>query len=201
LPAFKAAFDRSFTPANIRSAFRGAGLVPLYPDAVLSKLDVQLRTPTPPALLEVALWEARTLSNVRELEAQSTLIRDCVRQHKSSSPASIIDAIDQLKRGAEVMMLSAELMRGRIADLEQANEAATKRRQRKKKRLLRQGVLTKEQGVDILARQEAERQAEQERRQAGALAGVNRQALARCKQCREPGHNSRTCRKDTLNTA
>ena len=29
LPAFKAAFDRSFTPANIRSAFQGAGLVPL----------------------------------------------------------------------------------------------------------------------------------------------------------------------------
>jgi hypothetical protein len=98
-------------------------------------------------------------------------------------------------------MLSVELMRGRIADLEQANEAATKRRQRKKKRLQRQGVLTKEQGVDILARQEAKRQAEQERRQASALAGVNRQALARCKQCREPGHNPRTCRKDTLDTA
>jgi hypothetical protein len=201
LPAFKAAFDRSFTPANIRSAFRGAGLVPHYPDAVLSKLDVQLRTPTPPALPEVALWQPRTPSNVRELEAQSTLIRNRVRRHKSSSPASIIDAIDQLKKGAEVMMLSAELMRGRIADLEHANEAATKRRQRKKKRLRRQGVLTKEQGVDILARQEAERQAEQERRQAGALAGVNRQALARCKQCREPGHNSRTFRKNTLDTA
>jgi hypothetical protein len=29
LPAFKAAFDRSITPANICSAFQGAGLVPL----------------------------------------------------------------------------------------------------------------------------------------------------------------------------
>ncbi|USP81205.1 hypothetical protein yc1106_08479 [Curvularia clavata] len=55
LPAFKAAFDRSFTPANICSAFRGAGLVPLQPEAVLSKLDVQLRTPTPPAVLAEAL--------------------------------------------------------------------------------------------------------------------------------------------------
>ncbi|KAH8621966.1 hypothetical protein IG631_23361 [Alternaria alternata] len=131
LPAFKAAFNRSFTPANICSAFRGAGLVPLQPDAVLSKLDVQLRTPTPAALPE-APWEACAPSNVRELEAQSTLIRERVRRHKSSSPASIIEAIDQLKKGAEVIMLSAELMRDRIASLEKANEAASARKQRKK---------------------------------------------------------------------
>jgi hypothetical protein len=55
LPAFKAAFSRSFTSANICSAFRGAGLVPLQPDAVLSKLDVQLRTPTPLEALPEAL--------------------------------------------------------------------------------------------------------------------------------------------------
>jgi hypothetical protein len=52
LPAFKAAFERSFTAANICSAFQGAGLVPFQPDVVLSKLDVQLRTPTPAALEE-----------------------------------------------------------------------------------------------------------------------------------------------------
>jgi hypothetical protein len=93
LPAFKTAFNRSFTPANICSAFRGAGLVPLQPDAVLSKLDVQLRTPTPAALAE-APWEARTPSNARELKAQLTLIRDRVRKHKSSSLALIIKAIN-----------------------------------------------------------------------------------------------------------
>jgi hypothetical protein len=79
--------------------------------------------------------KARTPSNVRELKAQSTLIRDSVRQHKSSSPASIIEAIGQLKKGAEVVMLSAKLMRDRISSLERANESATKRRQRKKKRI------------------------------------------------------------------
>ena len=63
------------------------------------------------------------------------MIRERVRKHKSSSPASINEAINQLKKGAEVMMLSAELMRDRIASLERANEAATKHRQRKKKRI------------------------------------------------------------------
>jgi hypothetical protein len=200
LPAFKTAFNRSFTPANICSAFRGAGLVPLQPDAVLSKLDVQLRTPTPAALPE-APWEACTPSNVRELEAQSTLIRERVRRHKSSSPASIIQAIDQLKKGAEVIMLSAELMRDRIASLEKANEAALARKQRKKKRIQQRGVLTKGAGEDILAQREADQQIAREQRQEGERSGVSRQALARCKKCRETGHNSRTCKKDTLDTA
>lgn len=55
LPAVKAAYDRSFTPANIQSAFQGSGLIPHQPDVVLSKLDVQLRTPTPPTVVEDAL--------------------------------------------------------------------------------------------------------------------------------------------------
>jgi hypothetical protein len=200
LPALKAAYSRSFTPVNIRSAFQGAGLVPHQPDAVLSKLDVQLRTPTPPAALAEALWEARTPSNVRELEAQSTLIRERVRKHKSSSPASILEAIDQLKKGAEVMMLSAELMRDRITSLERANEAASARRQRKKKRIQKRGVLTKEAGEDILAQREAEQQIAREERQGREQSGLSRQALARCSKCRETGHNARTCKKDSLAT-
>jgi hypothetical protein len=199
LPAFKAAYDRSFTSTNICSAFRGAGLVPLQPDAVLSKLDVQLRTPSPATLLE-ALWEARTPSNVRKLEAQSTLIRERVRQHKSSSPASIIKAINQLKKGAEVMILLAELMRDRIASLKKANKAASARKQRKKKRIQQRGVLTKGAGEDLLAQQEADQQIAHEERQGGEQSGCSRQALARCKRCRETGHNSRTCKKDTLDT-
>ena len=79
------------------------------------------------------------------------MIRDRVRRHKSLSPASIIEAINQLKKGAEVIMLSAELMRDRITSLERANEAASTRKQRKKKRLQKRGVLTKGAGEDILA--------------------------------------------------
>jgi hypothetical protein len=196
LPAFKTAYDRSFTSANICSAFRGAGLVPLQPDTVLSKLNVQLRTPTPATLPE-APWEARTPSNVRELDTQSTLIRERVRRHKSSSPASIIEAINQLKKGAKVMMLSAKLMRDRITSLKRANEAASARKQRKKKRIQRHGVLTKGAGEDLLAQREANQQIAREERREGQRSGVSRQALARCTKCRETRHNSRTCKKDS----
>ena len=140
-------------------------------------------------------------SNVRELEAQSTLIRERVRKHKISSPASIIQAISQLEKGAEVMMLSAELMRDRIASIERANEAATTRRQRKKKRIQKRGTSTKGEGEDTLAQKEADQQIEREQSQGGEQSGRSRQALARCKRCRETGHNSRTCKKDISDTA
>jgi hypothetical protein len=47
LPAFYAAFQATMTESNIKGGSRGAGLVPLNPENVISKLDVKLRTPTP----------------------------------------------------------------------------------------------------------------------------------------------------------
>jgi hypothetical protein len=178
LPAFKAAFTQSFTAANILN-FSRPRHCSTSADVVLSQLGVQLRMPTPiPPVPAEALWEVRTPSNVRELEAQSMLIRDRVRRYKSSSPASIVDTIDQLKKGAEVMMLSTELMRDQITSLERANEAATKRRQRKKKRIQKQGVLTKGAGECLLAQREADGQITHEQREGGEQSGLSRQALA-----------------------
>jgi hypothetical protein len=50
LPAFKAAFEKSIIKENICTSFRGAGLVPHNLEAILSKLNIVLRTPTPPKL-------------------------------------------------------------------------------------------------------------------------------------------------------
>jgi hypothetical protein len=61
-------------------------------------------------------------------------------------------------------MLSAELMRDRIASLERANEAALARKQRKKKRIQKRGTLTKREGEDILAQREVEQQISREER-------------------------------------
>jgi hypothetical protein len=89
LIAFKAAFKKTFILENIRAGFRGARLVPHNSKVVLLKLDVQLRTPTLPALGTVA-WEARTPRNAREIEAQSTLIRNCIQNYRGSL-ASLLD--------------------------------------------------------------------------------------------------------------
>jgi hypothetical protein len=123
-----------------------------------------------------------------------------MQRHKSSLPALIIDAIGQRKKGAEVMMLLAELMRNWITSLERANNVATKRRQCKKKRMQKQGTLAKGEGVDILAQKEADQQLEREQHHGAERSGLSRRALARCKRCRETGHNSCACEKYTLDT-
>ena len=48
LLAFKVAFRKTFTLENVRAEFRGARLVLHDLETVLSKLNVRLRTPTPP---------------------------------------------------------------------------------------------------------------------------------------------------------
>jgi hypothetical protein len=68
LLAFRAAFEKTFIIENVCAGFWGAGLVLYDLDAVLSKLDVRLRTLTLPALGTVA-WEAQTPRNAREIEA------------------------------------------------------------------------------------------------------------------------------------
>lgn len=53
VPAFRAALMTTFTPENIKGAFRGAGLILYDPETVILKLDIRLRTPSP--YLEVGL--------------------------------------------------------------------------------------------------------------------------------------------------
>ena len=108
---------------------------------MLSKLDIRLRTPTPPAL-EAACWEPKTPSNAAELGSQSAMIRDRIQKHQDSSPSSIVGRLDQLTRGAEQIAHEMVLMRAEIATLWKANETATQRRKRQKKHIQKGGVLT-----------------------------------------------------------
>ncbi len=100
-----------------------------------------------------------------------------------------------------MMVHSMVLLRDQVSTLQKANETANKRKTRKRRRIQEQGTLTQEAGEAIVAQQNAEQQVEQERCQDAAQLGVSRQAVARCKLCREPGHNMRTCKKDRVATA
>jgi hypothetical protein len=74
LPCFKAAFSASIMTNNILGGFRGSGLALFDPEAVISKLDVRLRMPSPPPLINTP-WQSQTPSNTLELGSQSKLIR------------------------------------------------------------------------------------------------------------------------------
>ena len=94
-PAFHAAHEATMTERNIKGAFKGAGLVPLDPETVVSKLDVQLRTPTPPVeeASQAQPWTSKTPKTVLEAESQSEYLYRRIRRHQSSSPESILEAL------------------------------------------------------------------------------------------------------------
>jgi hypothetical protein len=65
----------------------------------LAALSVmQLHTPTPPAPGAVG-WEAQTPRNAREIEAQSTLIRNRMQNWQGSPASSLDEQIKQLSKG------------------------------------------------------------------------------------------------------
>jgi hypothetical protein len=72
LDAYSKVHDSVFLSANIKAGFRAAGLVPDNPEAVLLKLDVKPRTPSPP--LPGTSWQLKTPSNTLEVGAQLTLL-------------------------------------------------------------------------------------------------------------------------------
>ena len=105
-PAFYAAHAAAMTRSNIDGGFRGAGLVPLNPENVILKLDMQLRTPTP-AADEVGLpdpWVSKTPKTVLEASSQSEYLKRRVRRHQSSSPASILKALKSFSKGIKAIM-------------------------------------------------------------------------------------------------
>ena len=92
IATFYQAFLTSFTQANVQAGFRGSGLHPFNPEAVLLYLDPIPRSPTQPSSQES--WYAKTPSNTKEVDKQATLVKQRVKRHRSSSPTLILEAAD-----------------------------------------------------------------------------------------------------------
>jgi hypothetical protein len=149
LPAFKIAHFQAIRLENIQASFRGAGLIPFNPEAVLSKLDIRFKTPTPPPM-EAATWQSQTPSNAAELGFQTQLIQDRIQKHQNSSPTSIIESLNCLAKGAQSVANFATLIKAQVADLEAANHALAARKKRSKRRIHKDTAITIAAGRELI---------------------------------------------------
>jgi hypothetical protein len=197
LCAFREAYFASMTEKNIQGGFAGAGLVPYNPERVLSKLDVQLRTPTPtgPPVASADPWVSKTPQNPLEADSQTGLIKTRISNHQNSSPTSMLNAVDQFAKGAKAMMHQVALLRAENSSLRKANEALSKRRRAKKTRVRLGGSLTVQDAEDLLSQKDVDEQIMQENRQGDGCAGGARTKARCCGVCGKPGHNARTCQE------
>ena len=197
LCGFREAFFASMTERNIQGGFAGAGLVPYDPERVLSKLDVKLRTPTPPSSRAVTPqpWVFQTPHNPREATSQSTLIKTRIANHQNSSPTSMLAAVDQLAKGTMAVMHQVTLLQAEVSSLRKANEALSKRRRAKRIRVQLGGSLAVQDAKDLLDQKAMVWKVAQELQPDGGGAGGSRTRVRCCGVCGKPGHNARTCQE------
>ncbi|KAI1676274.1 DDE superfamily endonuclease [Pyrenophora tritici-repentis] len=186
LPAFRAALEQSITKENIQAGFRAAGLVPHDPQAVLSKLDVVVQTPKQ-SPRRADTWEAQTPHNAREFEAQSTLIRQRVRNRPGSSASSLDEKVAQLSKGAQQIAHEMTLMREEVAALREALDIANKRKSRKRRYVRTEETLNIGEVQEVLAEQAGSSRGD------GESASKRVRGERRCGRCKQTGHNARTC--------
>jgi hypothetical protein len=88
------------------------------------------------------------------------------------------------------------LLAAEVRTLRAANEALSKRRRAKKKRIRQGGALTIEDAHNILAQDEVDKQIRRDKRSRGGRQNKGQSGARRCGNCGKTGHNARTCQED-----
>jgi hypothetical protein len=175
---------------NIKSGFLATGLVPYDPDRVLSLLNTQIHTPSPPKqLLQQQTWVAETPHNINELQLQTDLLKQYLKRRTQSPPSPTEVALNQLVKGCQLAMHSAVLLAHENERLQQENKYQKKKREKKRSYIAKGGILTvaEAQGLIDIEQNVHNNGAENEAPQ------VRQRAPPRCSICAALEHNARAC--------
>jgi hypothetical protein len=183
------------TAQNAQARFRGAGLVPFDPQAVLSKLDMKLQTPTPsrPSTANSNPWVSQTPSNLTEALSQSTLVRSRIARHQGSSLTPLFETVAALVKDTERIAYEMTLLSTEVRTLRAANEALSKRCRAKKTRVYQEGALTVEDTQDMIAQKDVDEQVRRDLRTERGIRKEGQPSKQRYRTCGKAGHNTRTC--------
>ena len=97
----------------------------------------------------------------------------------------------QIQKGSTLKDHSQTLLEARIAKLEAANQAASGRKKRKKKRIQEGNTLSQAEAEEIVRQRDAEAELEAERAQAGS----SNRNIYRCKTCGKAGNMQGKCNR------
>ena len=194
LEAYLQAHTEIFSADNIKSGFSATGLIPFNPERVLSQLNIQLKTPTPPGSRSTDSVP-KTPHNLNQLKKQETTLKKLLREHTHSPSTPTKAALDQLIKGCEMAMNNAILLAKENQDLRTAHE-----KQLQKKKQSRQQIDT-EEGFSIQEGQEFIQRRNQtdeaiptvSTEQAVEAEQHPKRAPPRCSDCHVLGHRRLQC--------
>jgi hypothetical protein len=195
--AFYAAHQAAITERNIKGGFRGAGLAPFDPENVISKLDIQLRTPTPPDedVSRAQPWTPKTPRTVTEADLHSEYLQRRIRRHHSSSPESILEALQSLTKSVLGYMHKTELLEAEVKELREANATQSQKKRAKRTRLQDKGKMTIGTGQSQIDQIDVDMQVVAESSRSGGRGRSVGPGVRHCRTCGKAGHNARTCQE------
>jgi hypothetical protein len=173
--------------------------VPYDPVQVLSRLNTQIKTPTPPGTphSSQASWATATPHNVRQLELQAEKVKKYLKRRTQSPPSPTERAVDQLVKGCQIAMHSAAILARENRELKAANTKQKRKRETRRTYISQGEGLTVKEGMDRVRRvNKVERGVIEQ-----ASPQPRKRAVQQCSVCGILGHTARTCSQRTGNNS
>ncbi|OOQ89515.1 hypothetical protein PEBR_07950 [Penicillium brasilianum] len=126
------------TNPTIKNSFAASGLVPLDAERVLNKLNISLRTPTPPNTRPSSRsseFTSQTPRTATQLFKQASMLKDLLKRRSNSPPSPSKEILDQMIKGFQLALHSSALLAEDNANLRMANEKIVKKRNRSTKKI------------------------------------------------------------------
>jgi transposase len=201
LAAYPQARADAFKIGTIKNSFKAAGLVPINPEPVLGKLNIQLRTPTPiperPSS-QSSIFSPKTPGTIAELLKQASSIKTLLKYRSESPPTPTKRAVNQVIKGCQLAMNSAIFLAHENEQLRAANEKQKQKRRRSNRQIAHLGGLSVQEAQELTQAPEpipeppAPAPAPPVQAVLPASAPVRRR-LPTCGKCREIGHKANAC--------
>ena len=129
---------------NIKAGFRGTGILFWDLDFIVSKLDVHLCMPIFPSSCSSfgRYWESQTPKTEKQACLQSHLIKNCIFTHQGSFFTLILEVVDWLAKGAQLMALEFIIICNEVCIFQNVNMAFAKCWKAKRTCLQKGGALS-----------------------------------------------------------
>jgi hypothetical protein len=195
-------FLEAYQSSTIQNSFAASGLVLIDAERVLSKLNISLRTPSPPnsqPSSPSSQFTPKTPRTIVQLQKQSSMLIDLLHQRSQSPPSPIKTMLDQIIKGTALSLQNATLLAQDNANLRTANEKIVKKRNRSHKQIPCEEGLTVEEGLQLVAQLDLREEAPvvESHTQGELPIQANRPATRappRCSGCWEIGHKINRCK-------
>ncbi|CEO61207.1 hypothetical protein PMG11_05506 [Penicillium brasilianum] len=145
--------DLARTGYNHIDNFAASGLVPVDAERVLSKLNISLRTPTPPSSRpssRSSQFTPKTPRTVVQLQKQASMLKDLLKQRSNSPPSPSKNILDRIIKGHYEALHNTAILAQENANLRVANEKIVKKRNRSTKQIPCEEGLTVEEGLQLV---------------------------------------------------